>query len=71
MFRYLERSVNFQPKYELGRFKIARIRSFNPRKVKFTSETISEKLAAIFTSFPILADIHPFRTFEIDTVLVC
>lgn len=41
-------------------FKITRIRSFYMRKVKFTQQTIEEKLGAIVTDFPRLDDIHPF-----------
>lgn len=41
-------------------FKIARIRAFYTRKVKFTAEGFSEKLTAILTAFPRLADLHPF-----------
>ena len=41
-------------------FKIQRIRSFYMRKVKFTQQTIEEKLGAIVADFPRLDDIHPF-----------
>ncbi len=41
-------------------FKIQRIRSFYMRKVKFTQQTIDEKLGAIVGEFPRLDDIHPF-----------
>lgn len=41
-------------------FKISRIRSFYMRKVKFTQQTIDEKLGAILQDFPRLDDIHPF-----------
>jgi len=41
-------------------FKIQRIRSFYMRKVKFTQQTIDEKLMAIVSDFPRLDDIHPF-----------
>lgn len=30
------------------------------RKIKFTQQTISERLTAILTDFPRLNDIHPF-----------
>lgn len=33
-------------------YKISRIRSFYMRKVKFTQETISERLGAIINDFP-------------------
>lgn len=41
-------------------YKINRIRSFYMRKIKFTQQTISERLTAILTDFPRLSDIHPF-----------
>ena len=41
-------------------YKISRIRSFYMRKVKFTQQTIDEKLGAILHEFPRLDDIHPF-----------
>lgn len=41
-------------------YKIGRIRSFYMRKIKFTEQTISEKLGAILQDFPRLDDIHPF-----------
>ena len=41
-------------------YKISRIRSFYMRKVKFTQQTIDEKLGAILQEFPRLDDIHPF-----------
>lgn len=41
-------------------YKITRIRSFYMRKIKFTQQTISEKLTTILTDFPRLNDIHPF-----------
>jgi nucleolar GTP-binding protein len=41
-------------------YKITRIRSFYMRKVKFTQQTIDEKLHAMLTDFPRLDDIHPF-----------
>lgn len=41
-------------------YKIARIRAFYMRKVKFTQQTISEKLGSILSTFPRLNDIHPF-----------
>ncbi|CAK7263628.1 Nucleolar GTP-binding protein 1 [Sporothrix epigloea] len=43
-------------------FKISRIRAFYTRKVKFTAEAFSEKLTAIVSSFPRLADLHPFHS---------
>lgn len=41
-------------------FKINRIRAFYMRKVKFTQQTIDEKLGAMLQDFPRLDDIHPF-----------
>mmetsp|Transcript_7886 Transcript_7886/g.23202 ORF Transcript_7886/g.23202 Transcript_7886/m.23202 type:complete len:708 (+) Transcript_7886:256-2379(+) len=41
-------------------YKITRIRSFYMRKIKFTQQTISERLTTILTEFPRLNDIHPF-----------
>ncbi|KAH8889769.1 P-loop containing nucleoside triphosphate hydrolase protein [Thozetella sp. PMI_491] len=49
-------------------FKISRIRAFYTRKVKFTQETISEKLGGIQQSFPILNDIHPFHRDLLNTL---
>ncbi|CED84960.1 gtp binding protein 4 [Phaffia rhodozyma] len=41
-------------------FKISRIRNFYMRKVKFTQDTIDEKLSSILQEFPILDNLHPF-----------
>lgn len=41
-------------------YKINRIRGFYMRKIKFTQQTISERLTAILQDFPRLNDIHPF-----------
>lgn len=41
-------------------YKITRIRSFYMRKIKFTQQTISERLSKMLTDFPRLNDIHPF-----------
>ncbi len=49
-------------------FKISRIRAFYIRKVKYTSETFAEKLAAILDGFPRLADIHPFHKDLLNTL---
>ncbi|KAK2021909.1 nucleolar GTP-binding protein 1 [Colletotrichum zoysiae] len=49
-------------------FKISRIRGFYTRKVKFTQETITEKLGQIIESFPRLNDIHPFHKDLINTL---
>jgi len=41
-------------------YKITRIRSFYIRKIKFTQQTISERLGQMLEDFPRLNDIHPF-----------
>lgn len=41
-------------------YKISRIRAFYMRKVKFTEQTVSEKLGNILHEFPRLDDVHPF-----------
>jgi len=41
-------------------YKITRIRGFYMRKIKFTQQTISDRLTRILTDFPRLNDIHPF-----------
>jgi nucleolar GTP-binding protein len=41
-------------------YSIQRIRAFYMRKVKFTSETITERLDRILEDFPRLDDVHPF-----------
>jgi nucleolar GTP-binding protein len=41
-------------------YKITRIRRFYMRKVKFTYNSIEEKLDSIIKNFPKLDDIHPF-----------
>jgi len=41
-------------------YKISRIRSFYMRKVKFTQQTINERLSTMLADFPRLNDIHPF-----------
>lgn len=49
-------------------FKIARIRAFYTRKVKFTQETFTEKLQAILDGFPRLQDLHPFHKDLMNTL---
>ncbi|KAK4544114.1 Nucleolar GTP-binding protein 1 [Oleoguttula mirabilis] len=49
-------------------FQITRIRAFYIRKVKYTSETFSEKISAILDGFPRLADIHPFHKDLLNTL---
>ncbi|EON96611.1 putative nucleolar gtp-binding protein 1 protein [Phaeoacremonium minimum UCRPA7] len=49
-------------------FKISRIRGFYTRKVKFTQETISEKIGSILEAFPRLNDIHPFHRDLLNTL---
>ena len=41
-------------------FAMTRIKGFYMRKVKYTAETIHEKLSFIIDGFPKLNDIHPF-----------
>eukprot|EP01012_Entosiphon_sulcatum_P026005 TRINITY_DN313_c0_g1_i1.p1 TRINITY_DN313_c0_g1~~TRINITY_DN313_c0_g1_i1.p1 ORF type:complete len:633 (+),score=169.24 TRINITY_DN313_c0_g1_i1:199-2097(+) len=41
-------------------YKISRIRAFYQRKVKFTQDTIQEKISEILIEFPRVDDIHPF-----------
>jgi len=41
-------------------YKITRIRSFYIRKIKFTQQTIHERLSTILSEFPRLNDVHPF-----------
>ena len=41
-------------------YKITRIRKFYMRKVRFTEDSITEKLESITKNFPKLDDIHPF-----------
>ena len=49
-------------------FKISRIRGFYTRKVRFTQETFSAKLAVILEGFPRLQDIHPFHKDLLNTL---
>ncbi|KAJ4359862.1 Nucleolar GTP-binding protein 1 [Didymosphaeria variabile] len=49
-------------------FKISRIRAFYTRKVKYTSETFTERLTATINGFPRLADIHPFHRDLLNTL---
>eukprot|EP01039_Chlorochromonas_danica_P010887 gene10887-12101_t len=41
-------------------YRITRIRAFYMRKVKFTQQTIDEKLGAMLQDFPRVDDMHPF-----------
>ena len=41
-------------------YAINRIRAFYMRKIKFTQQTIAERLGHILSTFPRLDDIHPF-----------
>lgn len=50
------------------RFKISRIRRFYMRKVKYTQQTIHDKLTAILTEFPKLEDLHPFYADLLNTL---
>ncbi|OCK76103.1 nucleolar GTP-binding protein-like protein [Lepidopterella palustris CBS 459.81] len=49
-------------------FQISRIRAFYTRKVKYTAETFTERLAAILEAFPRLQDIHPFHRDLLNTL---
>ncbi|KAF2261575.1 P-loop containing nucleoside triphosphate hydrolase protein [Lojkania enalia] len=49
-------------------FKISRIRAFYTRKVKYTSETFTERLSATIEAFPRLQDIHPFHRDLLNTL---
>jgi len=41
-------------------YKITRIRNFYMRKIKFTQQTISDRLTTMLSDFPRLSDVHPF-----------
>ena len=41
-------------------YAINRIRAFYMRKIKFTQQTIAERLGQILSTFPRLDDVHPF-----------
>lgn len=41
-------------------YKIARIRAFYMRKVKFTQQNFHDRLSQIIQEFPKLNDVHPF-----------
>ncbi|KAH6611952.1 nucleolar GTP-binding protein 1 [Boeremia exigua] len=49
-------------------FKISRIRAFYTRKVKYTSETFTERLSQTIEAFPRLQDIHPFHRDLLNTL---
>ncbi|KAF2714204.1 nucleolar GTP-binding protein 1 [Pleomassaria siparia CBS 279.74] len=49
-------------------FQISRIRAFYTRKVKYTSETFTERLSATIAGFPRLQDIHPFHRDLLNTL---
>jgi len=56
----LSRTQSKTPTVTHPGYKITRIRKFYMRKVRFTEDTITEKLEAITKNFPKLDDIHPF-----------
>ena len=56
----LSRTQSKTPTVTHPGYKITRIRKFYMRKVRFTQDTITEKLEAIIKNFPKLDDIHPF-----------
>jgi len=41
-------------------YAIGRIRKFYMRKVKYTAQTVNDKISQILADFPVLDDIHPF-----------
>ena len=49
-------------------FKISRIRAFYTRKVKYTSETFTERLTQTIDAFPRLVDIHLFHRDLLNTL---
>ena len=56
----LSRTQSKTPTVTHPGYKITRIRKFYMRKVRFTEDTIVEKLEGIVKGFPKLDDIHPF-----------
>ena len=56
----LSRTQSKTPTVTHPGYKITRIRKFYMRKVRFTEDTIVEKLESITKNFPKLDDIHPF-----------
>ena len=56
----LSRTQSKTPTVTHPGYKITRIRKFYMRKVRFTEDTIVEKLDGIIKGFPKLDDIHPF-----------
>ena len=56
----LSRTQSKTPTVTHPGYKITRIRKFYMRKVRFTEDTIVEKLCGIIKGFPKLDDIHPF-----------
>ena len=56
----LSRTQSKTPTVTHPGYKITRIRKFYMRKVRFTEDSITEKLESITKNFPKLDDIHPF-----------
>lgn len=56
----LYRTMRKTPTVVRRGFKISRIRSFYMLKVKFTQNTISQKLSTILDEFPKVDEVHPF-----------
>ena len=56
----LSRTQSKTPTVTHPGYKITRIRKFYMKKVRFTEDTITEKLESITKNFPKLDDIHPF-----------
>ena len=66
-FRRRRRKILTQTQIRAG-FKISRIRAFYTRKVKYTSETFTERLTQTIDAFPRLVDIHPFHRDLLNTL---
>lgn len=56
----LSRTQRKTPTVVHPQYQISRIRKFYMRKVKYTQQTIHEKLSQILEDFPRMEDIHPF-----------
>ncbi|KAK9475729.1 P-loop containing nucleoside triphosphate hydrolase protein [Lipomyces japonicus] len=64
----LNRTQRKTPTVIRSGFKISRIRAFYMRKVRYTADGFTEKLAEIVESFPKLDDIHPFHQDLLNTL---
>ncbi|KAJ1527199.1 hypothetical protein ONE63_008730 [Megalurothrips usitatus] len=56
----LSRTQRKTPTVVHKHYKISRIRQFYMRKVKYTQQTIHDRLSMIIQEFPKLDDVHPF-----------